>query len=350
MRRTPLVLAAAAAGGLALSRRRADDTPWPVLEPQQTTVVAEDGTTLHAEVFGPDDPTGTVVFAHGYVLSNRLWDLQVAALTDARPDLRVVTYDQRGHGRSARAPQGSATIEQLGRDLRAVLDQLGTGPAAVVGHSMGGMTIMSYVEQYPHDVGSRLVAAGLVATSGGGLAEVAWGLPPRVADRIRAALPSAMERNRRWEDAGRRPIPQPFLRPLLFGRGTGPTAVRKTLEVYLGNSAHTAADFFQTFPPHDRLAALAALNEVPVTILVGTEDRICPLAHSRALADALPHARLRVYPGAGHMVQLERPTDVTAELVALTAAALPIAAGSAAIPIAAGSAATEPRTAARRAG
>ena len=332
MRRTPLVLAAAAAGGLALSRRRAVGDPWPVLASQPATVVADDGTSLHAEVLGPDDPTGTVVLAHGYVLSNRLWDLQVAALVEARPDLRVVSYDQRGHGQSARAPQGSATIEQLGRDLRAVMDQLGTGPVVVVGHSMGGMTIMSYVEQYPEEVGSRLVAAGLVATSAGGMADVAWGLPPRVAARIRAALPTAMERNRRWEDAGRRPLPQPFLRPLLFGRGVEATAVRKTLEVYTSNSAHTVADFLPTFPVHDRVAALAALSTVPVTILVGTEDRICPLAHSLALADALPHARLRVYPGAGHMVQLERPADVTAELLALAAAV------------------SEPRTAARRAG
>jgi pimeloyl-ACP methyl ester carboxylesterase len=122
---------------------------------------------------------------------------------------------------------------------------------------------------------------------------------------------------------------------LLFGRGhrrgADPTAVRKTLEVYTSNSAHTVADFFETFPLHDRLAALSVLSKVPVTILVGTEDRICPLAHSRALAAALPHARLRVYPGAGHMVQLERAAEVSAELALLAAA-------------------IEPRTAARRAG
>ena len=318
MRRTPLVLAAATAGGVALARRRRHESPdWPVLQTRLEPVTADDGTTLHVEVTGPEDATGTVVLAHGYVLSNRLWDLQVAALTDARPDLRVISYDQRGHGRSARAPQGSATIEQLGRDLRAVVDQRATGPVVLVGHSMGGMTIMSYVEQYPSDVGDRVVAAALVSTSGGGLSEVAWGLPPRVAARIRAGLPAAMEQGRRWEDAGRKPLPQPFLRPLLFGRGADPGAVRRTLEVYSGNSAHTVADFFETFPLHDRLAALCALSPVPVTVLVGTEDRICPLGHSRALADALPHARLRVYPGAGHMLQLERPADVSAELISL---------------------------------
>jgi pimeloyl-ACP methyl ester carboxylesterase len=334
MRRTPL-LVAAAAGGLVLSRltgrRRRTESDWPVLAPRESTVTADVGTALHVEVTGPDEPSGTVVLAHGYVLSQRLWDRQVAALTAARPDLRVVTYDQRGHGQSSRAPRDSATIEQLGKDLRAVLDAVAGGPVVVVGHSMGGMTIMSYVEQYANEVGTRIVAAGLVATSGGGLGEVAWGLPPRVADRVRAALPAVMEQGRRREDAGRKPLPQPFLRPLLFGRGAAAEDVRRTLAVYTGNSAHTVADFFETFPLHDRLEALAALSEVPVTVLVGTADRICPLEHTRAIAAALPHSRLRVYPGAGHMLQLERAAEVSAELVGLAGA-------------------IEPRTAALRAG
>src|SRR5690349_7740340 len=114
MRRTPLLLTAVA-GGAALARRRPRTAaPWPAVAAREVTVTADDGTALHVEVSGPEQPSGTVVLAHGYVLSNRLWDLQVAALTAARPDLRVVTYDQRGHGRSPRAPRDSATIEQLG--------------------------------------------------------------------------------------------------------------------------------------------------------------------------------------------------------------------------------------------
>ena len=102
--------------------------------------------------------------------------------------------------------------------------------------------------------------------------------------------------------------------------GAGPDDVRRTFEVLSACSAHTVADFFETFTTHDRLAALAALSGVPVTILVGTRDRLCPLPMSRAMADALPHARLRVYPGAGHMLQLERADEVSAELVSLAAA------------------------------
>jgi pimeloyl-ACP methyl ester carboxylesterase len=246
-----------------------------------------------------------------------------------------VSSPQGGQGAAARPPQGSATLDQLGRDLRAVLDAHAAGPAVLVGHSMGGMTIMSFVEQFPEQVGARVAGVALVATSGGGLGASTWGLPEPVAARVRTALPAGMEQARRWEDAGRRQLPRPFLRPVLFGRGARPADVRRTLEVLSACSAHTVADFFETFSSHDRLAALVALSDVPVTILVGTSDRLCPLPMSRALADALPHARLRVYPGAGHMLQLERAPEVSAELVALAGRALP---------------ATEPRRAARKAG
>ena len=336
MRRTLLLATAAAGAGAAAARRRPEPDAWPVLDARCAPVSADDGTELHAEVSGPDQPRGTVVLAHGYVLSNRLWDQQVAALTAARPDLRVVTYDQRGHGRSARAPQRSATIAQLGHDLRAVLDAHAVGPTVLAGHSMGGMTIMSFLEHHPERVATQVVAAALVATSSGGLAESTAGLPAPLASRVRALLPLGMEQARRREDAGKRPLPQPFLRPVLFGRGARQADVRRTFEVLGTCSAHTVADFFETFTTHDRLEALAVLGEVPVTILAGTHDRLCPLPMSLAMADALPHARLRVYPGAGHMLQLERAAEVSAELVAL-AAAVPAAASA-------------PRRAARRAG
>ena len=80
------------------------------------------------------------------------------------------------------------------------------------------------------------------------------------------------------------------------------------------------ADFYDTFTTHDRLAALAALRDVPVAILAGTRDQLCPIAMSRTMAAALPHADLHVFPGAGHMLQLERADDVSDRLVELAAA------------------------------
>ena len=115
-------------------------------------MVADDGVRLSCEEIEADGkPALTVVLVHGFALDRRTWHFQrpfLAALTD--PRVRVVLYDQRSHGRSERAPRESCTIEQLGHDLDAVIRALAPeGPLVLVGHSMGGMTIMALAEHVP---------------------------------------------------------------------------------------------------------------------------------------------------------------------------------------------------------
>jgi pimeloyl-ACP methyl ester carboxylesterase len=109
---------------------------------------------------------------------------------------------------------------------------------------------------------------------------------------------------------------------LIFTRDADPTDVQAAIEVHRGTTAETVAAFLPTFSDHDRLKALEALTEVPVLITVGDADRLCPVEHSRALADALPTAELAVYPGAGHMVQMQRRPEVSRRLLALVDRAL----------------------------
>ena len=107
-------------------------------------VRTDDGALLHATIDGDEDAPVTVVLAHGWTLAQAAWD-DVADLLLPRAgagELRLVRYDQRGHGRSTWG-EAEVTIDQLGDDLAAVLDQLAPeGPVVLGGHSMGGMTIM----------------------------------------------------------------------------------------------------------------------------------------------------------------------------------------------------------------
>ena len=73
---------------------------------------------------------------------------------------------------------------------------------------------------------------------------------------------------------------------------------------------------------HDRLAVRTAMAELPVLVVVGDQDRLCPLADSRALAGALRAGELVVYPGVGHLVPLERRAEVSRRLLALLDRAL----------------------------
>ena len=332
VRRRPLA-AALVAGTVAAAvarRRRRSAGPVPVVAPppplsgRLRTVLTEDGVALAVTEHGPADAAATFVLLHGYVQSGALWDGQVRDLLAARPDLRVVTYDHRGHGGSGPATPGTATLEQLGRDLERVLDAVApTGPVLLGGHSMGGMTIMALAEQAPELFGDRVVGVALVATSSGGLAEVTWGLPAPVATVVRRLLPVLNERAVTAELAGRPRKVSAAEARLIFPRSADPALVREVLDVQRRTRADTVAWFLPTFSTHDRLEVLKAMGGLPVLVVVGDQDRLCPIAHSRALAGALPASELVVYPGVGHMVQLERRAEVSRRLLSLLARAVP---------------------------
>jgi len=174
---------------------RRSPQPSPELRPigRERRVSSDDGTALYVEEFGAQQPTGTIVLAHGYWQSSRLWAGQVRDLIAARPDLDVVVYDHRGHGRSDRCARETSHIEQLGRDLAVVLDAVApTGPVVLAGHSMGGMTMMALAEQRPELFGDRIVGAAFVGTSCGGLADVTYGLPRPV---VKAVLRTRIDVN-----------------------------------------------------------------------------------------------------------------------------------------------------------
>ncbi len=328
---TLALLLGATAAGTALARRRAQAVAAP--EPRRApappderprTVTAEDGVQLSVHEYGAQaGAAATVVLAHGYVQSSALWNGQVRDLVEARPDLRVVTYDHRGHGRSHRTTRDRATIEQLGRDLARVLDEVAPeGPVVVGGHSMGGMTLMALAELHPELFGDRVLGAAFVATSAGGLADVSWGLPAPVSRVVKRVLPTLNELAVKAEVKGRpRKVGAADAR-LIFPRKADPSLVREALDVHRGTSAETVAAFLPTFSDHDRLVALEALTHVPSVVIAGDKDLLCPLPHSKAIADALPQSELTVFPGVGHMVHLERRAEVSRILLSLVDRAL----------------------------
>ena len=98
------------------------------------------------------------MLCHGYALNLDSWHFQRRDLRDVA---RLVLWDQRSHGRSGRSTVPHATLEQTGRDLGDVIDEVAPdGPLVLVGHSMGGMTIMSLAEQRPELFRDRVVGVG----------------------------------------------------------------------------------------------------------------------------------------------------------------------------------------------
>jgi len=111
-----------------------------------------DGVGLHVELDGPADGT-PVVFLHGVGSSARTWAWLPDAVTDRR---RTVRIDQRGHGRSDHAP-GTYVLGRYGADAVAVLRELVTGPALLVGHSLGGVVAWWVAQNHPELVSAVLL-------------------------------------------------------------------------------------------------------------------------------------------------------------------------------------------------
>jgi pimeloyl-ACP methyl ester carboxylesterase len=289
-------------------------------------VRADDGVALHVEEVGRPDAPLTVVFSHGYTQEMAVWHYQRKALADD-PDVRCVFWDQRSHGRSARGAAESATIDQLGRDLHAVLEAVAPeGPVVLVGHSMGGMTIMALADAHPELFGPRVTGAALVSTSTGKLADATFGLPAALMPVTRRALP--------WLTRGMRKRPQPFERTRRLGtdlafviaryeafgdQDVSPALVEFVERMTAGTKIDVIAEFYDTFTTHDKVAALDVLRGVATLVLVGDKDRITPRDHSELIADLLDDAdaEMVVVQGAGHMVPLEQPALVNQHLRAL---------------------------------
>jgi pimeloyl-ACP methyl ester carboxylesterase len=182
---------------------------------------------------------------------------------------------------------------------------------------MGGMTIMALAEQAPELFGDRVVGVAFVATSSGRLDEVTYGLPAPVAAVVKKLLPKLNEKAVRDELKGKPRRVSPAEARLIFPKTADRALVQEALEVQRGTRAETVAWFLPTFSAHDRLEVLKALEGLPVLVVVGDQDLLCPLPHSKALAAALPGAELVVYPGVGHMVQMERRSGVSSQLLGL---------------------------------
>ncbi|MGH3371886.1 MAG: alpha/beta fold hydrolase [Nocardioidaceae bacterium] len=324
--------AAALAQRRRVRRRRSESTSpdaFGSLHADPVEVVADDGVRLHAEVDEPDRPTDepTMVFVHGYALNLDCWHFQREHFRGRR---RLVFYDQRSHGRSGRSPATHATIDQIGHDLRAVLEQLvPDGPVVLVGHSMGGMTIMSLAEHHPELFGDRVVGVGLVSTTAGGL-KTHRVLSPYLPDRLmRQVTPRAMALLARAPglvDGARRTgsdIGFLVTSKMAFGTEVPTPYVEFVDEMLARTPFEVLAEFFPNFDDLDKFEVLHAFERVATVIVCGTEDVLTSIGHSRKMASRIPGAQLVEIADAGHMVILERAEQVNAALERMVGEAAP---------------------------
>lgn len=291
---------------------------------ESSTVIADDGVALavRTHITGPAGdlaPELTVIFVHGFTLRMAGWHFQRYQLAErwAQRRVRMVFYDQRGHGRSDPASAASSSIAQLGEDLASVIRATApTGPVVLVGHSMGGMTIMALARAHPDLFGykGRVTGVALVSTAARGITEA--GLGEGLNNPVVDALRISVRYFPRLVQAGRG-ITRQAVEPVLVAASFGPDfyspAAGHAVESMIQNtSISTMVNFLHALESHDESTALPVLAQVPSVVMCGDIDRLTPLPNSlRMFTELGDDSRLRIGEGCGHMLPMEMPELVT---------------------------------------
>jgi pimeloyl-ACP methyl ester carboxylesterase len=240
-----------------------------------------------------------------------------------------VLYDQRSHGRSERSEPGNATIEQLGRDLHSVLTELtGDEPVVLVGHSMGGMSIVALAEEHPELFGDKVVGAALISTTAGSLHThrvLSRWIPDALGRRaVERGLVIASQRERLLELVRKRGSAVAFavIREFAFGDGHVPASWVEFLDREIAAvPLDVLVEFIPQFDALDKFHVVESFAQVPTWIMCGTRDKLTSIGQSRKLRSRIPGSRLVELDGGGHMSLFEFKDRVNRELDDLLQAA-----------------------------
>jgi len=258
--------------------------------------------TVHTFREGTPDGGLPIVLVHGFPLDHRMWLAAATSFPAKRAVLAVDLPGTPGHDRSLPEPSLDASADYVADALA----QAGVTRAVVVGMSMGGYVALALVERHP----TLVAALGLVDTKSTADTPEALANRLRIADEAEATGSVAPVRPMATSLVG---VSTRAFRPVLSDE----------IAVWIEDQPPAGVAWSQRAMAArpDRTEVLRAFTG-PVTVLVGDEDALTPLAaaeHMVAAATSAASTRLVVVPHAGHMAAFEQP-DVVAMAVAELAA------------------------------
>ena len=303
-----------------LFRRRSADAPHSARTGEVRTLRRPDGTALHVELYGPPDGPPIVV-THGWGADSEEWYYAKKELGDR---FRLITWDLPGLGKSE-VPR-EVSLEAMARDLDAVAELVAPRPVTVVGHSIGGMIILTYCKLFPHALGTRV--RGLV------LAHSTYTNPLRTMSG--ASFYTAIQK----------PILEPlchlmiWLSPLVralnwlsYRNGSAHRSTERSS--FSGNESREQLDFVARYSVkmspavigrgmlamfgYDATPVLATIP-VPVLVVVGDADGQTTPEAGALMSEAIPHATLFTLREAKHWGLFEHHREFFARVVEFVAA------------------------------
>jgi pimeloyl-ACP methyl ester carboxylesterase len=297
---------------------------------QGRTVVAPDGSSLHVEEYGRQGAP-VLVLTHGWGLDSTVWAYARRSLSDG---FRLVVWDLPGLGRSHGPADGRYSIDRFAEALGAVVRSVEAERVVLVGHSIGGMTTLTFWRACPEDLKRRVAGLALVDTTYQNPLRTMWLRPLWTA--VQKPLIEPVNHLTVW------------LSPLVwlsswqgYLNGSNQLAMRLT---GFGRFAtrwqvdHVARLASKGSPAVQAKGNLAMIHwsmaehlpqiDVPTLVLAGDRDIVTLPAASEHIGGAAPRAQTTVVPGCGHMGFMERHDAYNSEIAAFAGRVLAVSPGT----------------------
>lgn len=245
-----------------------------------------------------DEGFGTcVVFIHGFPFTHALWNPQIEAL---KGKFRVIVPDLRGFGESAGGVNEGrhSTMDDYADDVAALLAALEIEEAILVGLSMGGYVAFAFHRKYSEKIQALVLCDTRAEADSEEGKQNRYKLIENVQQQGAKAAVEAM-------------LPKLFAPATYEAQPEVVAGIQKLIEENNPQGIINAAAALAERP--DSTATLAQIR-VPTLIMVGEHDQLTPPPLSQALADGLPGAVLITIPDAGHLSNLENPTEFNEHL------------------------------------
>ena len=243
----------------------------------------------------PEQPT--IVFIHGSGLDHTVWAMQARYF--AHHGYNVYAVDLPGRGRSAGEP--CATIPDYADWVAEFCQVVGTGPAAIAGHSMGSLVALEAAARHPE----QFTKLALVGTA----------VPMGVADMLQGAAdendPAAYDMITIWGHSMAAQVGGGPTVPGMWLTGGSVRLLERGGDGVLGNDLRCCNDY-----THGEKSASTVTQ--PTLLLLGQLDMMTPPRAAQSLQSALGNAERVVVNGCGHMLMAEQPDAVLDALIAFT--------------------------------
>jgi pimeloyl-ACP methyl ester carboxylesterase len=228
-----------------------------------------------------------LIFIHGFPFNKEMWTAQLVALSDSH---RCIAYDVRGHGNSG-AGEGEFSVTQFADDLISFMDLLEIKKSIVVGLSMGGYIVLNAIRKHPNRI------AGLVLCDTQCAADTEEGRDKRkktIAFIQKNGLSIYSEES----------LKNLFAPASFNSKREEVQFIQNTI---LKTPAENICRTLQALANRQETCSTLADIKVPVSILVGSEDKITPPAGALKMQELIKDSELHIIDGAGHLSNLENP-------------------------------------------